>query len=288
MYGTIMGVIAVSLVTVTAVITRRRGNLMAEPILFNIHKASLAAKLKEAKQAGDEEAERKFIYEAVKKFPNAIMPYIALHDYLVERGRLDEARKSINKILKIQRSNPEFDRGDCNLIYMKKIHLMLQMGEAPAAEREIEDGLRWLGANRFLLSLAALIDARNGKPDRQFEKLTVIRDIFPLEVEAHVDLYNVSRSRNDETMSEDILRQGQSSLPQSIALFIPYARMAHERQDWEEAVARWSVIQERFVLNAEGFDKGAEALRHLGRDDKADAVMANHPGHRAVPWPLPR
>jgi uncharacterized protein HemY len=261
---------------------------MAEPILFSIQQASLAAKLKEARRAGDEETERKFIFEAVQKFPNAIMPYIGLHDYLVQRGRLDEARTSINKILKIQRSNPEFHRGECNLIYMKKIHLMLQMGEAPAAEREIEDGLRWLGPNRSLLSLAAMIDARNGKPDRQLEKLTAIRDAFPLDVEAHVELYNVSRARNDDTLSEDILRHGQSYLPQSIALYIPYARMAHERQDWEEAAARWAVIQERFVLNAEGFEKGAEALRHLGRNDEADAVMAEHPGHRAVPWPLPR
>ena len=101
-----------------------------------------------------------------------------------------------------------------------------------------------------------------------------------------MDLYYKSLARNDPALTEDILRFGQSCLPQSISLFIPYAHLAHERQDWEEAISRWTVVQERFVLNAEGFEKGAEALRHLGRNDEADAVMANHPGHRAVPWPL--
>jgi tetratricopeptide (TPR) repeat protein len=52
-----------------------------------------------------------------------------------------------------------------------------------------------------------------------------------------------------------------------------YAKLAHDRRDWPEAIARWAAFRERFPEDAEANAFGAEALKASGLDDAAAALL---------------
>lgn len=50
---------------------------------------------------------------------------------------------------------------------------------------------------------------------------------------------------------------------------LDFARLAHDRRDWDEAASRWETLRRRFPDQEAGHSKGTEALQQCGRGDEA-------------------
>jgi tetratricopeptide (TPR) repeat protein len=73
--------------------------------------------------------------------------------------------------------------------------------------------------------------------------------------------------------AEAVAEQAMKKFPEEIAGFLEYARLAVHREDWTEAMRRWTIIQDRFKDRVFGALGRAQALVKLGRYDEADEVI---------------
>jgi tetratricopeptide (TPR) repeat protein len=105
----------------------------------------------------------------------------------------------------------------------------------------------------------------------------MIRKRFPMEPVVYThglgDLLRTSRPE----AADEVLREGMEQLPFEPDIWIEYARLAHRRNEWEEAAKRWAAVREHFPVRPEGFDRGADALAAAGKSEEASAVRAMKP-----------
>ena len=64
-----------------------------------------------------------------------------------------------------------------------------------------------------------------------------------------------------------------SCFPEHAPIAIEYARVAHRRREWPEALLRWEYVCERFPTNAEGVSGVVAALEMLGDVEKREAIL---------------
>jgi tetratricopeptide (TPR) repeat protein len=285
MGAAIMGVVTITMLLVTIYLVRRRGSMAGDPIMYHHYKQAGEFRIKSAREKGDLATVEGYLVTANRKFPYAAEAANHLTEFLIDAKRLDEAEMHVEKVYKRMKPFADPDNGHWYILNLNRVNIYLAKGEIDAAEAALNVAFQEMPGRRHLMRMRLTIAKRRGEDRDIIKTLTEIRDSFALEYEAHLDLfYNFMRlGMTDE--AEACLLHAQRLLPRSIDVHIPLARAAHDRHDWELAAGRWADIQQKFVLNAEGFDKGAVALRHLGRHEEADAVLAEHPGHRAVPWP---
>lgn len=88
---------------------------------------------------------------------------------------------------------------------------------------------------------------------------------------ARASLYLRKQRRYDD--ADEVLKEGQLSFPSDLAMYVDHARIAEEKADWMEAVARYEVVREHFPNSWYGFGRGAAALRQIGRLDEAEALL---------------
>jgi tetratricopeptide (TPR) repeat protein len=72
--------------------------------------------------------------------------------------------------------------------------------------------------------------------------------------------------------ADAVLRIANDRFPDEVWPTLEFANIAHARQDWNEAVARWEAVRRRFPRESAGYDRGSEALRAAGRDEEANAL----------------
>lgn len=285
MAAEIMGVITITLFLMTIYLVRRRGSMASDAIMYHHFRQAHEQQLRAARDRGDLKTIETYFVTATRKFPYAPEAALNFAQFLVEAKRLDEALAAVETAHK--RLKPFIDRqnGEWYGLNVIRVQILLAQDRIDAAEAALNRAIGQMPGRRHFMRMRLTIAERRGEDHDIIQTLTEIRDAFPKEAESHLDLFHSLMRRERVEEAEAALLHAQTLLPQTIDVHIPFARLAHARQEWEVAAARWAVIQQKFVLNAEGFEKGAEALRHLGREAEAEAVLAEHPGHRAVPWP---
>jgi len=70
--------------------------------------------------------------------------------------------------------------------------------------------------------------------------------------------------------AETFLLRAVEHFPEHPGLLAEFARIAHERRDWPEALKRWTVFRERFPNDPEGHNRVRLVLNELGRFAEAD------------------
>jgi tetratricopeptide (TPR) repeat protein len=74
--------------------------------------------------------------------------------------------------------------------------------------------------------------------------------------------------------AEALLATAVDRFPVQPQIAIEYARVAHRRQDWPEALRRWQLVMGRFPGNADGASGAAVALEQLHRFDELEEMLA--------------
>jgi predicted Zn-dependent protease len=83
--------------------------------------------------------------------------------------------------------------------------------------------------------------------------------------------------------ADALLRRALRRRPSSKILRLEYARNAHFRGEWSEAVERWAAYRASNPTDKRGYEGGAEALRMVGKVAEADALIGSWAVHAHVP-----
>ena len=149
---------------------------------------------------------------------------------------------------------------------------MIELGRVDEADAYLEDKARLFPADLEIAETRAHLAKRRGDLPAACDRWNVVRAIGPtfqagyylgarclFETERHVE-------------ADAVLRSAIERFPSEFWPLRDYARLAHDRRDWNEATSRWEALRQRFPDVEDGFTLGAAALRAAGRDDEASSL----------------
>jgi len=286
MYVALFGLFAAALWIVGVQLTRRQINRAAEDLVFNLEYPAIVKKYQDLEKLGRLKEAEQEIKKGIRLYSRTDHAYFHYHEFLLRQKREAEATKVLMRLHDKIYSSRDVHEHVKGHVILRIAGDFSRRGDAVGAEhtlkKAIDDDLPFF---HLWLHYAALARDR-GDGAACIARLEAAAERFPEQPEIAVQLARDLYAAGEHAAADTVLEAAMLRFETQIGIFIQWARSAHERQDWPEAARRWGELQERFVLNAEVFEKGAEALRAIGEAAEAERVMAGHPGMRAVPWPL--
>jgi tetratricopeptide (TPR) repeat protein len=122
-----------------------------------------------------------------------------------------------------------------------------------------------------------LIVQAEGNHEETLRQWQRFRDHFPASTAGYVFAAWVLRDLQRHDEAEAILRLYIDRDLTEPEPAIEYARLAHGRQEWEEAARRWKSVREKFPDCREAYEWGAAALDNLGEPEKASELRSSAP-----------
>ncbi len=104
------------------------------------------------------------------------------------------------------------------------------------------------------------------------ERWAFLRKRFPGVVEGYSHGASALRELGQIQSAESLALVAIERFPDQVAGPLEYARIAVERQAWEEALQRWEIVRDRFGYKG-GFLGCAQALAQLGRYADAEEIL---------------
>ncbi len=158
---------------------------------------------------------------------------------------------------------------------------LIRDGRTVEAEALLLEGqARHPGDAQTFIDYAAIAEAAQDWPEalRRFE---AVHDAFPDSWWAYLRMAVMLRQMGRFDEAERVLEQGQREIPHECGLFIEYATIPEVKQDWQQALDRFRVVNERFPDNWWAYARMGLALRNMNRLDEADRVLAE--GQERIP-----
>jgi tetratricopeptide (TPR) repeat protein len=90
---------------------------------------------------------------------------------------------------------------------------------------------------------------------------------------AYAGLARALSHQQQRIEAEAVLASAQRRLPQELELFADSARLAERAGEWNEALARWQAVRERFPQEWIGYERSAACLGQLDRLVEAEGVL---------------
>jgi predicted Zn-dependent protease len=176
-----------------------------------------------------------------RKFPDAFQYYVLEAAALRALGQFDEADKLLEHAIAIAPRNP-----------------------APAAEY-------------------ALVADRRGAPEEALRRWELMRKRVEDYVKDDAVWVEPARimcrmGREDEAI--ELLTRARWRFPGRPGLMVELAHISHRRGPPEEAVRQWQEVRKLFPHNEHGYIGGARALRELGRQEEAEALLQTYADRR--------
>jgi tetratricopeptide (TPR) repeat protein len=239
----------------------------------------------------------------LQRFPRLHSAYVLKARCLIKIGRLDEAE---GLLLEAQKMNTPDEgaatdfagianlRGDWEEALrrwddVRKDYPVVEawIGVATAqrelGRRQEAIGTLTVARGKFLNSHRPSVElawmAHNAKDWPEALRLwQAVRESFPRLGTGYVAGAWALREAGQLEEAEAVLGIGTNLLDQDAGPAADYARFAHRRGDWPEAVRRWALVRERFPGEKSGYTEGADALEAAGDHAAAAAVRAAAPG----------
>ncbi len=198
-------------------------------------------------------------------------------EFLAEQDRPQEAIRLLKSyIRRARRFGGEVDRG-APIETMVLARILAHNGRSDEAERLVQKGLKFQFAHPGLAALSAEIAMRRGDSDLALIRFADAVERFPEDVGLTERFAKelIAAGRTEEAEAE--LQAGLLRMERGQELAVLFAQIAHDRGDWEEAAKRWEAVYQNFVFFKPAYENGAAALRELGREAEAEAVLASRP-----------
>ena len=282
-----------------AALSELQGMVRSETSLFNQSGFDPLLRAEEALTYGDRELALRIWHETWSKYPDHVRRQETAVRLTISLGLHDEAEEITRFGMNWRPSNPAFieghaaiaeARGDYAealqrwkrvtrkfptraLAFIRVAACLLGLGRNNEAEAYVNDALRRFPGNSGVLSTAGEVAEHCGEWDLGLARWTEAGE--DPQYHAHCVL---GRSRCLENLgrweeAEALLTEARYRYPLLPEISISLARYAARRQDWGEATTRWARVLERWPDRPEGYAGGAEALKALGGDEEAAALL---------------
>jgi tetratricopeptide (TPR) repeat protein len=217
-------------------------------VLFGLHKFDEATALME---------------EGIRLQPQNPFFYEGAALTALTRGNDEEA---VIRYEVLRRRFPNYGKG-----YREVINPLVALGRVDEADRLMRNIAENTRDPAVIAEYAGLAATRNDWVEalRRWEKIPAhdygIRGIAEC-------FRRLDRPDDAERILRDALK---TPRPNALVYWIELAFVAEARRDWPEAVRRWANIRILAPSRFDGYRFGAEALRRCGREDEAEAIIAD-------------
>jgi tetratricopeptide (TPR) repeat protein len=207
------------------------------------------------------------IQKAIALFPNQPEPLVRHVVMAFDKGDMEEAARRAEALRKRFPRNPVGFKIGANAL--------IQLGKRAEAEALITEALRKMGKIEPLLTCQAYLAQQASNTALAAERFDEICRLFPDLKEGYVGgaLVKAEMGRHDE--AEALLKCAVEKPLKDVAghTMIRYARYAHHREDWNEAIRRWKLMCERMPFIIDGYLGQIEALRCSGNLAQAARLL---------------
>jgi tetratricopeptide (TPR) repeat protein len=147
-----------------------------------------------------------------------------------------------------------------------------ELGRVDEAEAYLSEPSRIHPRNLEIAVTRAWLAFRRGDLSATCDRWNVVRGIAPNFAGGFRDGVQCLVAAERHGAADAVLRTAIERFPDQPWPLADFARLAHDRRDWNEAAARWEALRRQFPAEDAGYALGAEALRAAGRDDEAAAL----------------
>jgi len=162
---------------------------------------------------------------------------------------------------------------------------LFQLGQAEAAEALLREPAERFPQRQDLQRAFAAIAARRGDWVTALARYTGLRERFPASGDVWLGCAEAQAALGQPAEAKALLDEAETRFPGHAGIATFQARLAEQRNAWEEALARWQALHERRPGAATALGV-ARALRMLGRMEAAgaaiDAARRAHPDHAGI------
>jgi tetratricopeptide (TPR) repeat protein len=208
--------------------------------------------------------------EAEAELNRAVFYDPVSHGALVARAFLSDRRKDWPRSIERWKHIAEFFKDGPAFGCAAKA--MVELGQIDEAEAYLDEPSRIYTNSIDIALTRSHVAERRGDATAACSRWEAVRSLDPF---FHPGYYEGARclsETNRHAEADAVMATAVAKFPDQAWPLRDYAMLAHKRQDWNEAAARWSVLRERFPEEAEGRTWGAQALEAAGRSDEAAAL----------------
>jgi tetratricopeptide (TPR) repeat protein len=219
------------------------------------------------RRAGRLEAAEELSKKAIQLFPKDIRVWL-------EWARSAEFRRDWPEALRRWEVVGEtFQHVQCDI---GLAHALEELGRFEEAEQRLKDaqGRRPL-LEVISIALARLANRRGDKEEAVL-RWADTRRRFPLLPVGYQEGFRQLVKMGRWADAETLLLAAGGRFPAEAWPAVEYASLAHVRQDWAAAAARWAAVRAGWPDRPDGYLRGAEALVALGRQNEAVQLSAEH------------
>jgi len=267
----------------------------------------LAGLARIAEQRGDIVLSLKRWEIARNRTRDAVDGYLGCARCLLALGRLDEAEEQNDQVLRrapdnlyawAGRARVSDRRGDWQESLARWKHLaevlewspafafaaksLAQLGRVEEADAYLDEPSLLYPRDIEIAVTRAYLSRLRGDLAAVCDRWTSVRSKDPYFIPGYRDGVECLIEAQRHADADAALLGAIERFPDQAWPLLDFARLAHNRGDWTQAVARWASLCQRFPTEEAGFVLGPEALKAAGRDVEAAALhSANEPGRNA-------
>jgi tetratricopeptide (TPR) repeat protein len=203
-----------------------------------------------------EEAEAQ-LNQAIRRDPHS-------HEVRVARARASDRRQDWEESITRWKLTAESVQDAPAFAFVAKA--MMELGRLEEAEAYLaQPALRFPSEPEIALTRCQIAE-RRGDLAAAAERWTTVRAMNPHLPATYREgarrLFDLGR----HSEADAVLKTAIERFPDDFWPLYDYARLAHDRQNWDEATARWAALRQRFPSEDAGYSLGAEALKAAGRE----------------------
>jgi tetratricopeptide (TPR) repeat protein len=140
-----------------------------------------------------------------------------------------------------------------------------ELGRFDEAEAVLRTGLELLPSSADIaVTHAAIAGYRRNWPEAA-KRWEDVRARFPTSSSAYLGGAAALRALGRNEEAENVLAEGVELCPGQSEVAVEYARLAHQHEDWAEAMKRWELVRERFPGSTAAQKGAAEARQRMQR-----------------------
>jgi tetratricopeptide (TPR) repeat protein len=149
-----------------------------------------------------------------------------------------------------------------------------ELGRFDEAEAVLRAGLERLPSSADIaVTHAAIAGFRRNWPEAA-KRWEDVRARFPTSTSAYLGGAAALRALGRNEEAESVLAEGVELCPGQAEVAVEYARLAHQHEDWAEAMRRWELVRERFPGNTaaqRGAEEARQRMQRIARERGGDS-----------------